>query len=404
VQGRANREFIIDYEDAHGHEGADCAWEVSENPKKITATPGGSMDVVQSWGMSAPPVPLSVLDLAPIREGSSPGEALRQSLELAPVVERLGYSRIWVAEHHNIPGVASSATSVLIGALASVTDTIRVGSGGIMLPNHAPLVVAEQFGTLEALYPGRIDLGLGRAPGTDHVTGWALRRNPNGGVEFDAEVEELRSFLAPASVGQRVRAVPGAGADVPVWILGSSLYGAELAARLGLPFAFASHFAPRFLDEAAKVYRDRFEPSAALDAPYFMMGVSLLAADDDAEAARLFTSTLQKFAWLTRGAPKGTLPPLDADALERFWMSDGERRAIEGQMELAVVGGPETVRAKLSSLVERVGADEVIVASDAYDFSARVRSYEVLAQAWGLQSLRDSSPSATVIAANSVTS
>jgi luciferase family oxidoreductase group 1 len=364
------------------------------------------MDVVQSWGMSAPTVPLSVLDLAPIREGSSPGEALRQSLELAPVVERLGYSRIWVAEHHNIPGVASSATSVLIGAIASVTDAIRVGSGGIMLPNHAPLVIAEQFGTLEALYPGRIDLGLGRAPGTDHVTGWALRRNPNGGVEFDAEVEELRSFLAPASPGQRVRAVPGAGADVPVWILGSSLYGAELAAKLGLPFAFASHFAPRFLDEAAKVYKSNFVPSATLEAPYLMMGVSLLAADSDEEASRLFTSTLQKFAWLTRGAPKGTLPPLDAEELERFWMSDGERRAIESQMGLAVVGGPETVQTKLSSLVERVGADEVIVASDTYDYDARVRSYEVLAEAWGLQAVSrsDSSPSETVIAVNSVTS
>jgi luciferase family oxidoreductase group 1 len=366
------------------------------------------MTVVQWDGMTSSRVPLSVLDLAPIREGSSPAEALRQSLELAPVVEQLGYSRIWVAEHHNIPGVASSATSVLIGALASVTSSIRVGSGGIMLPNHAPLVIAEQFGTLEALYPGRIDLGLGRAPGTDHVTGWALRRNPNGGVEFDAEVEELRSFLAP-EVGPtrpRVRAVPGAGSQVPVWILGSSLYGAELAARLGLPFAFASHFAPRFLDEAAKVYKSNFVPSAAWPEPHFMMGVSLLAADSDEEAARLFTSTLQKFAWLTRGAPKGTLPPLDAEGLSSFWMSDGERRAIEGQMELAVVGGPDTVRAKLSSLVERVGADEVIVASDAYDFDARVRSYEVLAETWGLQevSRSDASPSATVIAANSVTS
>ena len=350
-------------------------------------------------------IPLSVLDLAPIREGSTPAEALRQSLELAPVVERLGYSRIWVAEHHNIPGVASSATSVLIGAIASVTSSVRVGSGGIMLPNHAPLVIAEQFGTLEALYPGRIDLGLGRAPGTDHVTGWALRRNPNGGVEFDAEVEELRSFLAPAAPGQRVRAVPGAGSGVPVWVLGSSLYVAELAARLGLPFAFASHFAPRFLDQAAALYQAKFTPSEVLGEPYFMMGVSLLAADSDAEAERLFTSTLQKFAWLTRGAPKGTLPPLDS--MDGFWMSDGERAAIEAQMELAIVGGPETVRNKLSALVARVGADEVIVASDAYDFGARVRSYEVLAEAWGLgqeASRSASSPSATVVAANSVTS
>jgi luciferase family oxidoreductase group 1 len=356
-------------------------------------------------------VPLSVLDLAPIREGSSPAEALQQSLALAPRVEALGYSRIWVAEHHNIPGVASSATSVLIGALASVTSSIRIGSGGIMLPNHAPLVIAEQFGTLEALYPGRIDLGLGRAPGTDHVTGWALRRNPNGGVQFDAEVEELRSFLAPAAPGQRVRAVPGVGSNVPVWLLGSSMYGAELAARLGLPFAFASHFAPAFLEKAAAAYKAQFVPSAVLDEPYFMMGVSLLAADTDEEAARLFTSTLQKFAWLTRGAPKGTLPPLDADAMERFWMSDGERAAIEGQMALAVVGGPSTVRDRLSALVERVGADEVIVVSDTYDYDARVRSYEVLAETWGLQGAGEgagsrsaSSPGATVIAANSTTS
>jgi luciferase family oxidoreductase group 1 len=329
-------------------------------------------------------VPLSVLDLAPIREDATPAAALRRSLELAPLVERLGYHRIWVAEHHNIPGVASSATAVLIGALAAATASIRVGSGGIMLPNHAPLVIAEQFGTLEALHPGRIDLGLGRAPGTDHVTGWALRRNPNGGVEFDAEVAELRSFLAPAAPGQRVRAVPGAGSGVPVWLLGSSTYGADLAARLGLPFAFASHFAPRFLMEAAAIYRDRFVPSpetGGLSEPYMMVGVSLMAADTDAEAQRLFTSTLQKFAWLHRGAPKGTLPPLDD--MSSFWMP-GEQAGLEAQMSEAVVGGPATVRSRLSSLVERTGADEVIVASDAYDFAARVRSYEVLAETWGL--------------------
>jgi luciferase family oxidoreductase group 1 len=327
-----------------------------------------------------PRVPLSVLDLAPIREDATPAVALRQSLALAPVVERLGYRRIWVAEHHNIPGVASSATAVLIGAIANATATIRVGSGGIMLPNHAPLVIAEQFGTLEALHPGRIDLGLGRAPGTDHVTGWALRRNPKGGVEFDAEVAELRAFLAPAEPGQHVRAVPGAGSDVPVWLLGSSTYGAALAAQLGLPFAFASHFAPRFLLEAASIYRSQFVASEALSEPYMMVGVSLMAADSDREARRLFTSTLQKFAWLTRGAPKGTLPPLED--MSSFWMP-GEQRAIEAQMSEAVVGGPATVVQQLSSLVERSGADEVIVATDAYDFDARVRSYEVLAEAWG---------------------
>jgi luciferase family oxidoreductase group 1 len=319
------------------------------------------------------------LDLAPIREGASPAVALRQSLELAPIVERLGYRRIWVAEHHNIPGVASSATAVLVGAIAGATSTIRVGSGGIMLPNHAPLVIAEQFGTLEALHPGRIDLGLGRAPGSDHVTGWALRRNPKGGVEFDAEVAELQAFLAPAVPGQRVRAVPGAGSGVPLWLLGSSTYGAALAGQLGLPFAFASHFAPRMLMEAVEVYRSRFVPSEVLSEPYLMVGVSLMAAGSDDEAVRLFSSTLQKFAWLIRGAPKGTLPPLDD--LSSFWMP-GEQAAIEGQMSEAIVGSPAKVVDKLSSLVERTGADEIIVASDAYEFAARVRSYELTAAAW----------------------
>ena len=331
-----------------------------------------------------PRVPLSVLDLAPIREGSTPDVALRQSLELAPRVEALGYRRIWVAEHHNIAGVASSATAVLIGALADATSTIRVGSGGIMLPNHAPLVIAEQFGTLAALHPGRIDLGLGRAPGTDHVTGWALRRNPQGGVEFDAEVAELRGFLAPAVEGQHVRAIPGEGSGVPVWILGSSLYGAALAAQLGLPFAFASHFAPGSLGEAAQLYRERFVPNGepgALTDPYFMVGVSLMAADSDEEAEFLFSSTLQKFTGMLRGERRGTQPPLrDMGAFFR----PGEREALEAQMlSEAVVGGPERVRTKLESLVQRTGADEVIVASDAYDFSARVRSYEVVAEAWG---------------------
>jgi luciferase family oxidoreductase group 1 len=347
--------------------------------------------------MPASRVPLSVLDLAPIREGSTPDEALRQSLTLAPVVEKLGYKRIWVAEHHNIAGVASSATAVLVGAIASVTSSIRVGSGGIMLPNHAPLVIAEQFGTLEALHPGRIDLGLGRAPGTDHVTGWALRRNPQGGVQFDEEVAELRGFLAAAEPGQRVRAIPGEGSDVPIWILGSSLYGAALAAQLGLPFAFASHFAPQSLMEAAQLYRDRFVPSPQLAEPYLSVGVTLMAADDDATAEHLFTSTLQKFTGMLRGERRGTLPPLD-DITTYF--RPGEREALNHQMlSEAIVGGPETVVTKLSSLVERTGANEVIVATDAYDFTARVRSYEVLAASWST-----SSPSATDVATNSVTS
>jgi luciferase family oxidoreductase group 1 len=328
-------------------------------------------------------VPLSILDLAPIRDGGTPREALLQTLELARVAERTGFHRFWLAEHHNMAGVASSATAILIGQVAAATSRIRVGSGGIMLPNHAPLVVAEQFGTLAELFPGRIDLGLGRAPGTDHVTGWALRRNPNGGVEFPAELEELRGFLAPAVDGQRVRAVPGAGADVAVWLLGSSLFGAELAAREGLPFAFASHFAPAMLMEAAALYRERFQPSAVLAEPYLMVGANVLVAETDEEAARLFTSTLQKFVGFLRGAPAGTQPPLALDDLEAFYRP-GEQAAVESQMREAVVGSPATVRAGLAELVERTGANEIIAAGDTYDFAPRLRSYELLGELWGL--------------------
>jgi luciferase family oxidoreductase group 1 len=339
-----------------------------------------------SGSADAPRVPLSILDLAPIREGGTPREALQQTLELARAAERAGFNRYWLAEHHNMPGIASSATAILIGQVAAVTERIRVGSGGIMLPNHAPLVVAEQFGTLGELFPGRIDLGLGRAPGTDHVTGWALRRNPNGGVEFPAEVDELRGFLAPASPGQRVRAVPGAGADVPVWLLGSSTFSAELAAREGLPFAFASHFAPAMLMEAIAIYRARFQPSEQLSEPYVMVGANVMVADTDEEAQRLFTSTLQKFVSFLRAAPAGTQPPLDD--ISSFYRP-GEQAAVESQMREAIVGSPSTVRAGLEDLVARTGANEIIAAGDTYDFAPRVRSYELLAQLWGLDGSRD---------------
>src|SRR5690349_9718121 len=263
-------------------------------------------------------VPLSVLDLAPIVEGGDVAQALHNSLDLARHAERWGYRRYWLAEHHNMPGVASAATAVVIGHVAAGTSTIRVGAGGIMLPNHAPLVIAEQFGTLESLFPGRIDLGLGRAPGTDQTTARALRRTLAGDVDaFPQDVIELLGYLGPPAPGQAVRAVPGAGLGVPVWILGSSLFGAQLAAALGLPFAFASHFAPRMLAQALEVYRSGFRPSASLERPYVMLGVNVFAAESDAEARRLFTSLEQAFVNLRRGRP-GLLPPPVADFEERL--------------------------------------------------------------------------------------
>ena len=321
-------------------------------------------------------VPLSVLDLAPIVDGGDAAQAFRRSLELARHAERMGYRRFWLAEHHGMPGIASAATAVVIGHVAAGTSTIRVGAGGIMLPNHAPLVIAEQFGTLASLFPGRIDLGLGRAPGSDQLTTRALRRSPLAADTFPDDVVELMEYFRPPHPRQLVRAVPGAGLDVPVWILGSSLFGAALAAELGLPYAFASHFAPAALDEALELYRARFRPSARLERPHVMLGVNVFAAATDDEARRLFTSLQQAFVNLRRGHP-GPLPPPVEEFVER--LPPGDRRLLDDMLSCSVVGSPETVRLGLEAFVDRTGADELMLASQIYDFAARLRSYELAA-------------------------
>ncbi|RWA98446.1 LLM class flavin-dependent oxidoreductase [Mesorhizobium sp.] len=320
---------------------------------------------------------LSVLDLSPIVEGSNASQSLTNSLDLARHAERLGYRRYWLAEHHNMPGIASAATSVVIAHVAGGTTTIRVGAGGIMLPNHSPLVIAEQFGTLNALHPGRIDLGLGRAPGTDMGTARALRRNLDAGADsFPQDVVELMGYFQPAEDGQRIRAVPGEGEQVPIWILGSSLYGAQLAAMLGLPYAFASHFAPAELDHALEIYRSRFQPSKQLDKPYVMLGLNVFAAPSDAEARLLFTSLQQAFVNLHTGRP-GRLPP-PVDGYERDL--DPMAKTMLGQaLSCAVVGAPETVRQGIEAFVQRTGADELMVTAQIFDHAARVRSFEILA-------------------------
>jgi len=319
---------------------------------------------------------LSVLDLSPIAEGSDASRSLANSLDLARHAERLGYRRYWLAEHHNMPGIASAATSVVIAHVAGGTKTIRVGAGGIMLPNHAPLVIAEQFGTLSALFPGRIDLGLGRAPGTDMATARALRRNLEASDNFPQDVVELMGYFQPAEEGQRIRAVPGEGQNVPVWILGSSLYGAQLAAMLGLPYAFASHFAPAELDHALEIYRSRFQPSDQLDRPYVMLGLNVFAAPTDAEARLLFTSLQQAFVNLRTGRP-GRLPP-PVEGYEQTL--DPMAKTMLGQaLSCAVVGSPETVRQGIDAFVRRTGADELMVTAQVFDHAARVRSFEILA-------------------------
>jgi luciferase family oxidoreductase group 1 len=321
-------------------------------------------------------VPLSVLDLAPIVEGGDAAQAFRRSLDLAQHAERWGYRRYWLAEHHGMPGIASAATAVVIGHVAAGTSTIRVGAGGIMLPNHAPLVIAEQFGTLASLFPGRIDLGLGRAPGSDQLTTRALRRDPLAADTFPDDVVELMGYFRPPHPRQLVRAVPGAGLDVPIWILGSSLFGAQLAAELGLPYAFASHFAPAALTEALAIYRARFRPSARLDRPCVMLGVNVFAAETDDEGRRLFSSLQQAFVNLRRGHP-GPLPPPQDRFVER--LTPGDRRLLDEMLAYSVVGSPATVRAGLEAIVARTGADELMLASQIYDHAARVRSYELAA-------------------------
>jgi len=322
--------------------------------------------------------PLSVLDLATYPQGGTIAGAFETSRRLAQSAEAWGYRRYWIAEHHNLEGVASSATVVLMSHIADHTKTIRVGSGGIMLPNHAPLVVAEQVGTLASLHPGRIDLGLGRAPGTDPLTMRALRRGGRG-EEFDVQVAELVSYFEPAQPGQAVKAIPGEGIEVPVWILGSSLWSAHFAAAIGRPYAFASHFAPGDLLEALATYRREFKPSRWLDKPYVMVGVPALAADDDERAEFLATSLYQRFLGIIRNDRKALPPPVkDMDAL---W-SPGERLAVAERMALMVVGGPDRVAAGLSEIVRVTEADELIVVSDAYDRADRLRSYEIIAQAF----------------------
>lgn len=321
---------------------------------------------------------LSVLDLAPITEGSTAADALRNSRDLARHAERLGYRRFWLAEHHNMPGIASSATAVAIGYVAEGTSTIRVGAGGIMLPNHAPLVIAEQFGTLAALYPGRIDLGLGRAPGTDQLTAQALRRTLVGNVDrFPQDVMELMAYLDEPQPGQRVQAVPGGGSRVPVWILGSSLYGAQLAAALGLPYAFASHFAPAAMMQAIDVYRRTFRPSEYLEAPYVMLGFNVCAAATDEEARYLRSSSLQAILRLRRGAP-GKLPPPVRDF--EATLTESDRLMIAEFTVCSAVGGPDTVARDLRTFAERTGADELMIATQVYDHAARLKSYEILAE------------------------
>lgn len=322
---------------------------------------------------------LSVLDLSPITEGSTAGTALANTLDLAQHVERWGYRRFWVAEHHNMQGIASSATAVVIGHVAGGTNQIRVGSGGIMLPNHAPLVIAEQFGTLEALYPGRIDLGIGRAPGTDQFTSRALRRTLSGNVDdFPRDVMELRQYLSEPVPNQRVRAVPGEGAGVPIWILGSSMYGAQLAAALGMPYAFASHFAPAAMMDAIKIYRERFEPSQQLAEPYVMLGFNVCAADDDDEAQYLRTSSMQSFLRMRRGTP-GRLPPPVRDL--ELMLDDMDRALLKDQQSVSAVGGPEKVQRELSEFVQQTGADELIVVCSVFEHAARLRSFELAMQA-----------------------
>ena len=324
-------------------------------------------------------IPFSVLDLSPITEGSTASEALARTRDLAQHAERWGYHRYWLAEHHNMPGIASAATSIVIAHVAAGTSTIRVGAGGIMLPNHAPLVIAEQFGTLESLFPGRIDLGLGRAPGSDQVTARALRRTLVGDVDsFPRDVLELMAYFQDPEPGQAVRAVPGAGLKVPIWILGSSLFGAQLAAALGLPYAFASHFAPAQMMEAIQIYRENFRPSVDLSAPYVMPGVNVIAADTDEEARRLLTSLQQAFINLRRGRP-GLLPP-PVEGFEQH-LDPFERLQLDQVLSASVVGSPDTVRRGLEQFISRTGADEVIIAAQIFDHAARLRSYEIAAAA-----------------------
>ena len=324
-------------------------------------------------------IPLSILDLAPIVEGGSAADALHNARDLARHAEGWGYRRFWMAEHHSMPGIASAATSVALAYVAEGTTSIRIGAGGIMLPNHAPLQIAEQFGTLESLWPGRIDLGLGRAPGTDQAAAYALRRNLNADVnQVPRDVVELISYLKPDTPGRRVRAIPGEGLDIPIWILGSSLFGAQLAAHLGLPYAFASHFAPDQMMEAIHVYRETFQPSAQLERPYVMLGYNAFAADTDEEAAFLASSMMQAFVNLRTGMPTKLPPPV-----EGYYetLAPPQRRLIDHVLACTAIGGPERVKARMAAFVAETGADELMITAQIFDHRKRLRSFEIVAGA-----------------------
>jgi luciferase family oxidoreductase group 1 len=325
-------------------------------------------------------IPFSVLDLAPVTEGSDAAQTFANTLDLARAAERFGYRRYWLAEHHNMPGIASAATAVLIGHVAGGTSTIRVGAGGVMLPNHAPLQVAEQFGTLACLYPGRIDLGLGRAPGTDQAAAHALRRYYQNAEEFPADVVELMRYFEPAQPGQAVRAVPGAGIDVEMWILGSSLFGAQLSAALGLNYAFASHFAPDALEQALALYRREFRPSPRQSRPHVMLALNVVVADSDAEAARLFTTQQQAFVNLRRGKPGLVPPPLASAAAIDAFCTPQEKAGVDRALACAVVGAPDTVRAGIAAFVARHRPDELLLTANVFDHAARVRSFDLAMQ------------------------
>ncbi len=322
-------------------------------------------------------IPLSILELGRVRQGADRRTALDDARALGQHAERLGYRRIWVAEHHNMPGVTTAATSLVIAHIAAGTSTIRVGAGGIMLPNHAPYIIAEQFGTLATLFPDRIDLGLGRAPGTDPVTVRAMRRDPASSDHFPQDVMELQAFLDPVRPGQRIEAVPGSGTQVPLWILGSSTFGAQLAAQLGLPYGFASHFAPRALDSALSIYRQQFRAGGQIDKPYALVGVNVIAADTDQEARRLATSQQMSFADLFRGTRRLTQPPIDD--IEAYWTPQ-EKLQAQSMLSCSVIGSPATVRAGLDALIERTGADELMIVSDVFDPQKRLRSFELIAE------------------------
>jgi len=327
-------------------------------------------------------IPLSILDLAPVTVGSTPAQTFANTLELARLGEQRGYRRFWLAEHHNMPGIASAATAVLIGHVAGGTSTIRVGAGGVMLPNHAPLQVAEQFGTLAALYPGRIDLGLGRAPGTDQAAARALRRYYASADEFPADVVELLRYFEPAFDGQPVQAVPGAGIEVEAWILGSSLFGAQLAAALGLPYAFASHFAPAMVTEALSLYRATFKPSARCPKPHVMLALNVVVADTDEEAARLFTTQQQSFVNLRRGRPGLVPAPLSSASAIDLYCSPAEKAMVDAALSCAVVGAPQNVRKGMQAFVDEHRPDELLLTANIFDHATRLRSFAMAMEAW----------------------